>query len=315
MATPDLLNVGIAALILGLASWTIVARDAFAAVVGFIAYGLLLTLAWVQLSGVDVALTEAAIGGGLTGALLIGAAARLRRTEAVARAERPGAPVRTMAFGLSAAVAAALAICVLLLPDPAPTLAPEAAANIAVTGVGNPITAVLLAYRAMDTLLEAIVLVFALIGVWSLAPDRAWGGRPGLRQQADPNGILAYLARVLPPIGIIVGMYIFWIGADHPGGKFQGATIIAAMWLLTIMAGLSDAPPISRPWLRIGLVAGPLVFIAIGFAGAVKAGAFLAYPEGFAKPLILVIEFALMPTLALILALLLAGAPLRRVEP
>jgi multisubunit Na+/H+ antiporter MnhB subunit len=212
---------------------------------------------------------------------------------------------------VAALVSAALAICVLALPDPAPTLAPEVAANIAVTEVGNPITAVLLAFRAMDTLLEAIVLLFALIGVWSLAPDRVWGGRPGPQQYADPNGILAYVARVLPPIGIMVGMYIFWVGADHPGGKFQGATIIAAMWLLTIMAGLTDAPPISRTWLRIGLVAGPLVFVAIGIAGAVSAGAFLAYPDGFAKPLIIVIELALMPSLALILALMLAGAPQR----
>ena len=140
----------------------------------------------------------------------------------------------------------ALAICVLALPEPAPTLAPEVVANIAVTEVGNPITAVLLAFRAMDTLLEAIVLLFALIGVWSLAPDRAWGGRPGLLQSADPNGMLAYVARVLPPIGIVAGMYIFWVGADHPGGKFQGATILAAMWLLVMMAGLADAPPISR---------------------------------------------------------------------
>ena len=153
-----------------------------------------------------------------------------------------------------------------------------------------------------------------LIGVWSLAPDRAWGGRPGVRHVADPNGILAYIARVLPPIGIIVGMYIFWAGADHPGGKFQGATILAAMWLLVMMAGLTDAPPISRAWLRIGLVAGPLVFIAIGLAGAVAAGAFLAYPDGYAKPLIIVIELALMPTLALILALLLVGAPQRTME-
>ena len=74
--------------------WTIVAREAYAAVVGFIAYGLLLTLVWVQLHGIDVALTEAAIGGGLTGALLIGAAARLRGTEADARAERPGTATR-----------------------------------------------------------------------------------------------------------------------------------------------------------------------------------------------------------------------------
>ena len=307
----DVLNIGLAALILGLAVWTIVAREAYAAVVGFIAYGLLLTLVWVQLHGIDVALTEAAIGGGLTGALLIGAAARLRSTEAAARAERPGVSTRWLAAGVSVAVTGALAICVLALPVPAPTLAPEVVANIAVTEVGNPITAVLLAFRAMDTLLEAIVLLFALIGVWSLAPDRAWGGRPGLLQQADPNGMLAYVARVLPPIGIVAGMYIFWVGADHPGGKFQGATILAAMWLLVMMAGLADAPPISRAWLRWLLVAGPLAFIAIGVVGAVTAGAFLAYPEGFAKPLILVIEFALMPTLTLILGLMLLGAPRR----
>jgi multisubunit Na+/H+ antiporter MnhB subunit len=310
----EMLNAGLATLILALAIWTIVARDAFAAVAGFVAYGLLLTLAWVQLSGVDVALTEAAIGGGLTGALLIGAVARLRDTEAAARAERPKGFTRALAALVAGAVTVALAICVLTLPDPAPTLAPDVAANIAATGVGNPITAVLLAFRAMDTLLEAIVLVFALIGVWSLAPDRAWGGRPGPLHLADPNGILAYIARVLPPIGIIVGMYIFWAGADHPGGKFQGATILAAMWLLVMMAGLTDAPPISRSWLRIGLVAGPLAFIAIGLAGAVTAGAFLAYPDGYAKPLIIVIELALMPTLALILALLLVGAPQRTIE-
>ena len=307
----DLLNAGLAALIVALAIWTVVARDAFAAVVGFLCYGLLLTLVWVQLHGVDVALTEAAIGGGLTGALLIGAASRLRGTEPAARAERPAAFARMLAAIASAAVTVALVIGVLTLPDPAPTLAPQTAANMGVTEVGNPITAVLLAFRAMDTLLEAIVLVFALIGVWSLAPDRVWGGRPGPLHHADPNGILAYLARVLPPIGIIVGMYIFWAGADYPGGKFQGATILAAMWLLVIMAGLADAPPISRTWLRVGLVAGPLVFITIGFVGAVTAGAFLAYPEGYAKPLIIVIELALMPTLALILALLLAGAPQR----
>ena len=311
----EALNAGVALLILALAAFTIIARDLFAAAVGFIAYGLLLTLVWVQLQGLDVALIEGAVGGGLTGALMISAASRLRQSEAAVRGERPGAPARMLALLLSAMVAAALAACVLALPEPAPTLAPQVAANMAATGVGNPVTAVLLAFRAMDTLLEAIVLIFALIGVWSLAPDRVWGGRPGARYDADPDGILAYVARILPPIGIIVGIYIFWVGADHPGGKFQGATILAAMWLLAARAGLTDAPPISRAWLRVALVAGPVVFIAIGLAGAVTAGAFLGYPEGHAKPLILAIEWALMPSLALTLALLLAGAPQRLATP
>jgi len=307
----ETLNAGLAVLILMLAVWTIVARDTFAAVVGFVAYGMLLTLVWVQLHGVDVALIEGAIGGGLTGAMLVRAAARLRRTEAAAHAEHPAVLTRMAAALVAGSASAALAVAVLTLPDPAPTLAPETAANLAATGMGNPLTGVLLAFRAMDTLLEAIVVLFALIGVWSLAPDRVWGGRPGPRHQADPDGILAYLARVLPPIGLVVGVYIFWIGADLPGGKFQGASIIAAMWLLAVMAGLSDAPPVSRTWLRLALIGGPVVFIAIGTAGISAAGAFLAYPDGLAKPLIKAIEWALMPSLALTLALILAGVPER----
>lgn len=299
-------------LVLAVAGWIITVRDTFAAVIGFVAYGLLLGLIWVRRAAPDVALTEAAIGGGLTGALLISAAARLRRTEAAARAEYPGVLIRTLATVLAVTVAAALAMGVLALPDPASTLAPAAAASLATTGVGNPVTAVLLAFRAMDTLLEAIVVLLALLGVWSVAPDHAWGGYPGPRRHADPDGALAYLARLLAPIGIIVGLYIFWIGADLPGGKFQGATILAAMWLLVIGAGLADMPPVSRTWLRVLLVTGPLAFIAIGFAGSITAGAVLAYPEGYAKPLIVAIEIALMPTLVLTLALLVAGAPQRK---
>jgi len=306
-----LLNAGVGVLILSLAIFTILARELFAAAIGFITCGLLLTLIWVQLQGFDVALIEGAVGGGLTGALVIGSAARLEMVEATARVERLGAPVQVAAALLAAVVAAGLAACVFALPESPSTLAPEVTANIDRTGVANPITAVLLAFRAMDTLLEAIVLVFALIGVWSLAPDRVWGGRPGPGWYSDPDGILAYAARILPPVGIIVGIYIFWVGADHPGGKFQGATILAAMWLLAARAGLTDAPPISRTLLRMTLVGGPLVFIAIGLAGAAIAGAFLAYPDSYAKPLILAIEWALMPSLTLTLALLLVGPPQR----
>ncbi len=304
-------NVGLALLVLALAVWTVVARDTFAAAVGFVAYGMLLTLVWVQLQGVDVALIEGAIGGGLTGAMLIAAASRLRPTEAAARTERPGRAMRLAAALVAICVTAALAAAVLALPDPAPTLARATADNLPATGVGNPITGVLMAFRAMDTLLESIVVLFAMIGVWSLGPDRVWGGRPGRLHRADPDGILAWLARVLPPIGIVVALYIFWIGADHPGGKFQGASILAAMWLLAVMAGLADAPPVSRAWLRFVLIAGPIVFIAIGAAGVWTAGAFLAYPDGLAKPLIKVIEWALLPSLAVTLALILAGAPER----
>jgi multisubunit Na+/H+ antiporter MnhB subunit len=298
-------------LLLWLALWTVVARDAFLAVAGFVVYGLLLALVWVRLAGIDVALTEAAIGGGLTGALLLGAVGKLRGTEAATAAEGASARTRAVAALLALVVTAALMLGVLVLPEPAPSLAPLAVPALPATGVANPITGVLLAFRALDTLLEATVLVIALIGVWSFAPDRAWGGRPGPRYQADPDGVLAYLARVLAPLGIVIAMYVFWAGADHPGGKFQGATILAAMWMLVQMAGLADAPRTGRRDLRAGVVVGPLVFIAVGALGLGTAGSFLGYPDGWAKPLILVIEVALLPTLALVLALLMNGPPRR----
>jgi len=304
-------DAGLAVLVLGVAAWTITARDTFAAVVGFVAYGLLLALVWMRLAAPDVALTEAAIGSGITGGLLLGASARLRRTEGPGTGETPGVALRVAAAVLCALMAAGLAAIVFLLPGPAPTLAPQVAANMPATGLGNPVTAVLMAYRAIDTLLETVVLLLALLGIWSLAPDRVWGGFPGRRQDADPHGLLTFAAQLLVPIGILVGVYIFWVGSVAPGGEFQGATILAAMWILVMMAGLADAPPVSRRWLRILLVAGPVVFFVIGLAGFAMAGAFLAYPPSYAKLLILTIEIPVTLSIAATLALLVAGPPER----
>jgi len=308
------LETALALVVLGVAVWTIAARETYAAVVGFVAYGLLLALIWVRLDAVDVALTEAAIGGGLGGVLLLGAAARLRAA-GTAALERPSVGVRLGVAALSVAVALALAAGVLLLPDPAPTLAPAAAENAAATGLGNPVTNVLMAFRAMDTLLEKVVLLLALVGVWSLAPDGVWGGRPGPRHQADPRGVLAFLARLLPPVGIVIGIYVLWTGANHPGGAFQGGTILAAMWLLVIMAGLADTPPASSRRVRLVLIAGPAVFLSVGLAGLWLGDGFLTYPAAYAKPLIVGIEVAMTLTIAATLGLLLAGAPERSAAP
>jgi multisubunit Na+/H+ antiporter MnhB subunit len=312
MSMAQAFDVALVLLTLAVAVWTVALRDAFAAVVAFVVYGALLTLAWVRLGAIDVALTEAAIGAGLTGALLIGAASAVRRAARAALPEqRPDLAVRTLATVLCAAVSSSIAVGVLLLPEPAPSLAADAAGNLDQTGLGNPVTAVLIAYRATDTLLEKVVLVLALAGVWSLAPDNAWGGRPGQAPAASQPGALTLLARVLPPVGFVVGAYVLWAGADHPGGAFQGGTILAAMALLAVMAGIADVPRVGGRALRAMVLAGPMVFLAVGFAGVVIADAFLAYPVPYAKPIILAIEIVLTLSIAATLALLLAGPPER----
>ena len=57
------------------------APDLFKGIVLFIAFGLLMALAWVRLRAPDIALAEAAVGSGITGALLLSALARSRRPD------------------------------------------------------------------------------------------------------------------------------------------------------------------------------------------------------------------------------------------
>ena len=71
MSVLQSLDIGLALLVLAVAVWTVAAREIFAAVVGYVAYGLLLSLVWIRLFAPDVALTEAAIGSGVTGVLLV----------------------------------------------------------------------------------------------------------------------------------------------------------------------------------------------------------------------------------------------------
>jgi multisubunit Na+/H+ antiporter MnhB subunit len=308
----DALDIGLAALVLGIVAWTISARGLFSAVVGYVAYGILLAIVWVRLYAADVALTEAAIGGGATGVLLVSASRRLGRSPAPEA--KPGAALTVGAALLSALVAGVIATAALNLPDPAPSLAPAADAGLAATGLGNPVTAALMAYRSFDTMLEKVVLVLAVAGVWSVAPDRFWGGAPAPLGRAAPDAALVFLARVLAPIGVVIGIQIFWVSADEPGGAFQGGAILAAMWMIVMMARLAEPPRIGSRWLRLALISGPAVFLVVGLAGPFIAGSFFAFPAGFAKPLILFIEAFMVLSIAVTLPLLVAGPPRRAAE-
>jgi multisubunit Na+/H+ antiporter MnhB subunit len=309
MTTAFIFNVVLVALLVAVATWIIASRAAFSAVVAFVAYGLLLAIVWVELSAIDIALTEAAIGSGVTGMLLLGAASRLRDTEATAVST--GLPLRSTAAVLCALIAAGLAAIVLFPPSTVFTLAPDAMAHLWESGLGNPVAGVLFVYRAFDTLLEKVVLVLALVGVWSLAPDRFWGGIPALHVYRQPNSLLTLLSQLLPPLGIVVGIYMFWTGANNPGGAFQGGTVLAAMWLLVMISGLQRVPSTNRRTLRLLVIVGPAIFLVIGLAGFALAGGFLAYPTGYAKPLIIVAEAALTLSIGVTLGLLAAGPPER----
>jgi len=305
-----MLRIVLAVILLGLAARAVLARDVFAAVVAFVVFGLLVAVAWVALGAVDVALTEAAIGGGVTGALLLGAARADRsRKHQTARRRDPGIAAKGLAALLCLLVTGVLAAAWFSLPDAAPSLAPRTVEAMPALGLKNPVTAVLIGFRGWDTLLEKVVLGLALVGIWTLGADAGWGGRPGLRQPRSAHDPLVLLAKLLSPPAIIFAIHLLWTGADHPGGAFQAGTILATMGILVVLAGLADYPPISRRAVRLAVVAGTVVFVLTGIAGFALPGGFLSYPEAFAKPVIVLVEVALVFSIAVTLCLLVAGPP------
>ncbi|HET6521322.1 MAG TPA: hydrogenase subunit MbhD domain-containing protein [Geminicoccaceae bacterium] len=322
----------LAGLLLVLGWRAVASRDLFAGIVFYIAYGLLMAVAWVRLGAPDVALAEAAIGAGLTGVLLLGTLGRIgvsaREPSAVVAGDAiTGTPaggatraagrgrlgVERLGLALSCALlAVGLAAAVLALPADTAGLAAAAARHLPESGVENPVTAVLLNYRGYDTLLETGVLLLALLGAWSLCPDPptpgGGSGRPA--GAADPpDAVLDTFVRLLVPVALLVGVYLLWAGGHAPGGAFQAGTVLAAAAVLPRLAGLPPPPAIGRLPVRALVTAGFLVFIGVGVYAMVAGRGFLAYPPGTAKPLILLIEAVLTISIALTLALLVAGGP------
>ena len=174
------------------------------------------------------------------------------------------------------------------------------ASNMAISGVENPVTAVLLNFRGYDTLLEIGVLLLAALGVFSAVPS------PVILSKSTPSPILNLLLRLLLPFIVLAGGYILWIGKYAPGGAFQAGAILAAGGILLSTA----AVPFNRfatKTMSIAMGIGLLTFIVVALATMMVRGNFLQYPVAQAGTLILVIEAAATISIAIILTILFIG--------
>ena len=274
--------------------------DLFEAIVFFIAFGLLMALAWVHLDAPDIALAEAAIGAGLTGALLLAALARLRAAETDADTREGTRRSQWLPFVVLLPVAAGLGYVIVSLSPDAAGLSAAVAMNLGASGVSNPVTAVLLNFRAYDTLLEMVVLLLALLGVWSL-------GSAGQQRGAAPGSVLDTLSRLLVPVLILVAAYLLWVGAHAPGGAFQAGSVLGASGVLLLLTGWRLRAGLAVLPLRLVLVAGPLAFVAMAAVTLLQQGQLLAYPPAHAGMLILVLEATATLSIGVTLAALFLG--------
>ena len=193
-----------------------------------------------------------------------------------------------------------LAYVILSLPSVAVSLKQVVNEHLPQSGVTNPVTAVLLNFRGYDTLLEMVVLLVALLGVWAL-------GDVAHFQDQTPGPVLDTLARLMAPVLIIVAAYLLWVGADAAGGAFQAGSVLGAAGVLLLLAGWR--PPIALMGLplRLVLIIGAAAFVTIALFTLVSNGQLLAYPDNKAGLLILVLEAAATVSIGITLAALFVG--------
>ena len=213
---------------------------------------------------------------------------------------RPAAVVYLLAALAVVTVTALLVYVVLSLPPSAPGLTEHVAANMARSGVSNPVTAVLLNFRGYDTLLEMVVLLVALLGVWAL-------GDAAQHHETKPGPILDTLARVLTPLLIMVAAYLLWVGAHAPGGAFQAGSVLGAAGVLLVLTGWRPRGALLALPLRLILIIGSAAFVAMAALTLLITGQLLTYPVMQAGTLILILETAAMLSIGVTLAALFVG--------
>lgn len=188
------------------------------------------------------------------------------------------------------ALAAALVWAVLEPPSARIELAPRVAGALQETGASHPVTAVLLGFRAYDTLLEVAVVLLAV-----LAASAAAAAAPsGIAPPAPAGPVLRALANALVPVMLLVAGYFLWAGTTQPGGAFQAGAVLAAAGVLLGLAGVLPPLDAERAAVRIGLAAGPAVFLAVFVSGALAE-------------LLLLVETLLTASIALALLCLFAA--------
>ncbi len=143
-------------------------------------------------------------------------------------------------------------------------------------GAANIVTAVVLGYRGIDTMGELAIL-FAAATAIGLVLGRSRGSRH-CPSAIQPGGFILRAGNdMLFPLLLVVGLYIILHGHLTPGGGFQGGVVLAAAFVLPVLARPTDMPShAAMAWIE-GLAGA--AFILTGLAA-------LAYDRAFLAPLL-----------------------------
>ena len=268
----------------------------------FIVFGMVLSLVWARLGSPDLAMAEAAIGAGVTGALILITYWRLKRVNLVE--PRDPSPARSrialVVAVLSGVLMAGIGLATLVTLEGEATAARLMNEELPRTGLGNPITGVLLVFRNLDTLLEIAVVLAAYV-----AARAVLGTQHAALPPASGTPLLRPLVTTVAPLTVVVAIYLLKAGGHLPGGAFQASATLAALGVMLVLTGRLGPASKAGVLMRAGLVAGTLVFCLVGLGMLLFGEPVLGIPGTWA---VYLIETAMMVSIALALVLLFAGS-------
>ena len=195
------------------------------------------------------------------------------------------------AFILFLLLAAALAP----LEEFEPLIDKEVSRHLAQSGVSHGVTAVLLNFRSLDTLLEVGVLLIALIAIYAIRPYFHY------KPLTSENIITNTYVSLLFPLILLSSFYVFYGGSYQSGGAFGAAALLAGGIIVLQLVKPRHFYELRETLLRFAYVSGLLFFVFVGVA-TLFFGSFLEYRNEVATVAIVSIEAFLTLSLAIILA-------------
>lgn len=276
-------------------------RQRFLVLVYVSVIGLVIALAFVHLSAPDLALTQISVEVVTILLLLLALNLLPKRPPQLSgngRRLRDAALALLGGFGVGGA-----AWAMLTRPANNPISGYHVANSYTGGGGTNIVNVTLVDFRGFDTLGEIIVLGIAGLAIYALldtAARGAAGARLGTWQEDMPHSperhpmMFVMATRILLPLVLAAGIYIFLRGHNQPGGGFIAALVIAIAFLLQYLASGFDWTDARR---KVGehllIASGVLVAVATGLGSLVFGANFLTSSFGyFHVPLVGEVELA-----------------------
>ncbi|MCS7267396.1 MAG: monovalent cation/H+ antiporter subunit A [Geminicoccaceae bacterium] len=263
--------------------------------------GLIVSLTFVWFSAPDLALTQLSVEI-VTTVLMLLALNYLPRESP--RESTPARRARDLAIALGSGLGVGALLYAILTSDFAlPTISAYHVAESKPGGGGtNVVNVILVDFRGYDTLGEIIVLAIAALAIFAVLDStfrgvaaerlRHWEALP---RAADRHPMMLVVAtRVMLPLALAVGVYIFLRGHNQPGGGFIAGLVVGVALIVQYMAsGWAWARARTRIDYHALVGAGVFVAVATGIGSWFFDRPFLTSTYGYLHlPLVGAVELA-----------------------